>query len=54
MKAILSGLLLASSLVSAQTQTPAPAWGQCGGTGWTGPTTCASGSACVETNAYYS
>lgn len=55
MKAILlSGLLFASSLVCAQTQTPAPAWGQCGGIGWTGATTCAAGSACVESNSYYS
>ncbi|KAL0061266.1 hypothetical protein AAF712_011924 [Marasmius tenuissimus] len=37
-------------LVSAQS----PAWGQCGGIGWTGPTTCASGSACVKQNEYYS
>ncbi|KDR69860.1 hypothetical protein GALMADRAFT_912633 [Galerina marginata CBS 339.88] len=31
-----------------------PIWGQCGGTGWTGPTTCASGSACTFSNPYYS
>ncbi|KAI5120197.1 hypothetical protein M0805_006303 [Coniferiporia weirii] len=30
------------------------AWGQCGGIGWTGATTCVSGYACVETNEYYS
>ena len=29
-------------------------WGQCGGTGWTGPVTCASGSTCTVSNAYYS
>jgi hypothetical protein len=29
-------------------------WGQCGGTGWTGGTTCASGSCCTYNNAYYS
>ncbi|KAJ3919063.1 endo-1,4-beta-xylanase C precursor [Lentinula edodes] len=29
-------------------------WGQCGGIGWTGPTTCVAGSTCVESNAYYS
>ncbi|KAK6498620.1 hypothetical protein TWF481_011201 [Arthrobotrys musiformis] len=28
-------------------------WGQCGGIGWTGPTTCASGT-CSVNNAYYS
>lgn len=36
--------------VSAQS----PAWGQCGGTGWSGDTTCVSGSTCVVQNAYYS
>jgi len=29
-------------------------YGQCGGTGFTGPTTCASGSSCQELNTYYS
>ncbi|EMD34838.1 glycoside hydrolase family 5 protein [Gelatoporia subvermispora B] len=29
-------------------------YGQCGGIGWTGPTTCASGSVCTVSNAYYS
>ncbi|KZV90902.1 hypothetical protein EXIGLDRAFT_719843 [Exidia glandulosa HHB12029] len=29
-------------------------WGQCGGIGWTGPTTCVSGSSCVKQNDYYS
>ncbi|KAI0749695.1 endo-1,4-beta-xylanase C precursor [Daedaleopsis nitida] len=29
-------------------------WGQCGGTGWTGPTTCVAGSTCTVVNAYYS
>nr|QDK64601.1 endoglucanase 4 [Ganoderma lucidum] len=37
-------------IVSAQ----APVWGQCGGIGWTGATTCASGSVCTEQNDYYS
>ncbi|KAI0317467.1 cellobiohydrolaseII [Amylostereum chailletii] len=39
-----------AALVSAQSAV----WGQCGGIGWTGATTCASGSTCVESNAYYS
>ncbi|KAF3938732.1 Endoglucanase-4 [Dactylella cylindrospora] len=30
------------------------AWGQCGGQGWTGCTTCASGLTCKVLNAYYS
>ncbi|RFU35213.1 hypothetical protein B7463_g1094, partial [Scytalidium lignicola] len=33
--------------------TGSPLWGQCGGQGWTGPTTCASGS-CTYSNPYYS
>ncbi|KJA16683.1 glycoside hydrolase family 5 protein [Hypholoma sublateritium FD-334 SS-4] len=32
----------------------APVYGQCGGIGWTGATTCASGSGCVVSNSYYS
>jgi hypothetical protein len=31
-----------------------PVWGQCGGQGWSGPTTCASGSTCVAQNQWYS
>ncbi|KAK1228484.1 hypothetical protein PQX77_008463 [Marasmius sp. AFHP31] len=38
---------LASGQVAAE-------WGQCGGIGWTGPTTCASGSTCTVSNPYYS
>ncbi|KAF7308605.1 CBM1 domain-containing protein [Mycena chlorophos] len=29
-------------------------WGQCGGEGYTGPTTCVSGTTCVYSNPYYS
>ncbi|KAF2181586.1 carbohydrate-binding module family 1 protein [Zopfia rhizophila CBS 207.26] len=29
-------------------------WGQCGGNGYTGPTTCVSGSTCTKQNDYYS
>ncbi|PVF94311.1 pectin lyase-like protein [Serendipita vermifera] len=42
--------LLLTSLVRAQ-QT---LYGQCGGTGWTGPTTCVSGSVCQYSNDWYS
>nr|WLJ42044.1 Cel5B [Irpex lacteus] len=31
-----------------------PQWGQCGGIGWTGATTCVSGSVCSKLNDYYS
>ncbi|KAH9940452.1 acetyl xylan esterase [Epithele typhae] len=37
-------------LASAQAQE----WGQCGGIGWTGPTTCVSGTTCVKQNDYFS
>lgn len=30
------------------------AWGQCGGNGWTGETTCVSGYTCTYSNAWYS
>lgn len=36
---------------SAATQT---IYGQCGGSGWTGPTACASGSTCKQSNQWYS
>ncbi|RVD82570.1 uncharacterized protein DFL_006992 [Arthrobotrys flagrans] len=42
-----------STTTTGSSGTGAPLWGQCGGLGWTGPTTCASGN-CVSTNAYYS
>ncbi|KAG9221383.1 hypothetical protein CCMSSC00406_0009832 [Pleurotus cornucopiae] len=29
-------------------------WGQCGGIGWTGPTTCVSGNECIKQNDWYS
>ncbi|KEY64414.1 hypothetical protein S7711_08472 [Stachybotrys chartarum IBT 7711] len=31
-----------------------PAYGQCGGLGWTGPTTCVSGYCCIVGNEWYS
>ena len=31
-----------------------PLYGQCGGIGWTGSTTCASGLSCQYQNPYYS
>lgn len=30
------------------------AWAQCGGTGFSGPTTCVSGYTCTYSNPYYS
>ncbi|KAI0069947.1 acetyl xylan esterase [Panus rudis PR-1116 ss-1] len=37
-------------LVAGQSQE----WGQCGGIGWTGPTTCVAGTVCTKLNDYYS
>ncbi|KAL4243794.1 Endo-1,4-beta-xylanase A [Abortiporus biennis] len=47
-----SFVLLAALIPRALSQSPV--WGQCGGIGWTGPTTCASGTVCTEYSAYYS
>ncbi|KAL0067439.1 hypothetical protein AAF712_005426 [Marasmius tenuissimus] len=44
-------LLILAGTVSAQT---APQYGQCGGIGWTGATTCPSGWTCTVSNPYYS
>ncbi|PNP39569.1 cellulase [Trichoderma gamsii] len=46
---LLAATLMASGAI-AQTQS---VWGQCGGTGYSGPTNCASGSACSTLNPYY-
>ncbi|PIL24272.1 hypothetical protein GSI_14025 [Ganoderma sinense ZZ0214-1] len=43
-------LAVLPAIVSAQS----PVWGQCGGIGWTGATTCVSGSVCTKQNDYYS
>uniref|UniRef100_A0A8H8CGC2 cellulase n=1 Tax=Psilocybe cubensis TaxID=181762 RepID=A0A8H8CGC2_PSICU len=45
-------LLLGLGAVAVQAQSPL--YGQCGGTGWTGATTCVSGATCVVSNPYYS
>ncbi|KIP05291.1 glycoside hydrolase family 10 protein [Phlebiopsis gigantea 11061_1 CR5-6] len=50
LSASFAALAVLLPLVSAQ----AAEWGQCGGIGWTGATTCVSGTTCVESNAYYS
>ncbi|KAJ3489002.1 hypothetical protein NLI96_g2458 [Meripilus lineatus] len=41
---------LLPAFASAQSQV----WGQCGGIGWSGATTCVSGSTCTKLNDYYS
>ncbi|KAK7467504.1 hypothetical protein VKT23_004558 [Stygiomarasmius scandens] len=53
MKVTSVGLLALSSLLPfALAQSPQ--WGQCGGIGWSGATSCVSGSACTVVNPYYS
>lgn len=42
------------SLLLSQVSAQAGAWGQCGGQGWSGPTTCISGYTCTYSNPYYS
>ncbi|CAL1695114.1 unnamed protein product [Somion occarium] len=42
-------LATVSAVLAQQTE-----WGQCGGIGWTGPTSCVSGAACTKLNDYYS
>ncbi|KAH9483957.1 Beta-glucosidase cel3A [Psilocybe cubensis] len=49
-----AALLALASLIPAFVQAASPVYGQCGGQGWSGDTTCASGSTCVYSNPYYS
>ncbi|KAG7130732.1 hypothetical protein HYQ45_010486 [Verticillium longisporum] len=50
MKSFVAGALALAGAASAQQS----AWGQCGGQGWTGQTTCVAGSTCVVQNPWYS
>lgn len=43
-----------STTTTASSGGTAAKWGQCGGQGYTGPTTCAAGSTCTYSNPYYS
>ncbi|KAF5373610.1 hypothetical protein D9758_000872 [Tetrapyrgos nigripes] len=53
MKVTSTGLIAVASLLPfAFAQSPQ--WGQCGGIGWNGATTCVSGSSCTVVNPYYS
>ncbi|TDZ54796.1 putative pectate lyase E [Colletotrichum trifolii] len=46
--------LLSLSALGAVAVSQATLYGQCGGSGWTGPTTCVSGATCVSYNEWYS
>ncbi|ESZ95291.1 glycoside hydrolase family 10 protein [Sclerotinia borealis F-4128] len=48
--AAFAALLSHVNLALAQSQ----GWGQCGGTGWNGATTCVTGYTCTSSNTYYS
>ncbi|KAI0671874.1 glycoside hydrolase superfamily [Trametes maxima] len=52
MKLSVTFSVLASVISFALAQSPE--WGQCGGIGWSGATTCVSGMVCTEINQYYS
>ncbi|KAF8070143.1 hypothetical protein FPV67DRAFT_1606850 [Lyophyllum atratum] len=52
MKSIVAIAVFVSLLGPASAQSPA--WGQCGGQGWSGPTTCVAGYTCTVSNQYYS
>ncbi|RPD82611.1 Oligoxyloglucan reducing end-specific cellobiohydrolase [Lentinus tigrinus ALCF2SS1-7] len=43
-----------TSSAPSPTGSSAPLYGQCGGIGWTGATTCVSGATCAKQNDYYS
>ncbi|KAI0034042.1 putative acetylxylan esterase A [Vararia minispora EC-137] len=47
-------LMLATISLSRAALAQSPVWGQCGGIGWSGSTTCVAGSTCTEFSAYYS
>ncbi|KAG6833652.1 Beta-glucosidase cel3A [Tephrocybe sp. NHM501043] len=49
-----ASLLALVSLVPAFANAAQPVYAQCGGIGWTGETTCASGNVCTVLNDYYS
>ncbi|KAF9077616.1 concanavalin A-like lectin/glucanase domain-containing protein [Rhodocollybia butyracea] len=44
----------ASGPTSGPTGGTSAEWGQCGGIGWKGPTSCVAGTTCVAASAYYS
>ncbi|KAJ7787997.1 cellobiohydrolaseII [Mycena olivaceomarginata] len=51
---MLSSILALVSLLPVFAFAQGAVWSQCGGQGWTGPTTCVAGATCVVSNPYYS
>ncbi|TFK43956.1 hypothetical protein BDQ12DRAFT_731910 [Crucibulum laeve] len=54
MKQITSGLVFGSLFLALAANAQQAAWGQCGGQGWTGATTCVSGYTCTYSSNWYS
>ncbi|KAK6966488.1 lipolytic enzyme [Favolaschia claudopus] len=52
--AVMLVLILVAALSVRVALAQSQEWGQCGGMGWTGPTTCVAGSNCVVQNQFYS
>ncbi|KAJ7119300.1 lipolytic enzyme [Mycena crocata] len=46
--------ILISLFIARLAVAQSPIWGQCGGMGWTGPTTCVAGTVCTFSNSFYS
>ncbi|CAE6350880.1 unnamed protein product [Rhizoctonia solani] len=49
-----STITLTTSAPAPTTTGTVPKWGQCGGIGYSGPTTCVAGTTCTVSNQYYS
>lgn len=54
LRAPLSGVLLLATYTTPGARAQSSAYGQCGGTGWTGATTCVTGYVCTYQNDWYS
>ncbi|KAG8709826.1 hypothetical protein FRC08_017991 [Ceratobasidium sp. 394] len=50
---MLGKIILAASFLVSSALAQSPLYGQCGGIGWSGATTCVSGSVCTKINDYY-
>ncbi|KAJ6618861.1 cellulase CEL6B [Mycena sp. CBHHK59/15] len=51
---MLSTLLALLAVIPAFANAQGAVWSQCGGQGWTGPTTCVAGAVCTVSNPFYS
>ncbi|EEB91228.1 hypothetical protein MPER_10446 [Moniliophthora perniciosa FA553] len=50
MPLIRPALIVTLGLIAFVAKADVAPWGQCGGEGWTGETTCAAGATCTEMN----